>query len=377
VTAGHRGITGDGAAVTVHVVLPGQVDDPASPSGGNLYDRRACEGLAAGGRGVRQVGVGRGWPRPGADGERALAAALSAIPSGAVVLIDGLVACGVPDVVVPQTRRLRLVVLVHLPLADETGLSREAAAELDARERATLRAAAAIVTTSDTAAGHLIEHHGLLPSRVHVAGPGVDPAPPAGGSASGSRLLCVAAVTPRKGHHVLVDVLTTLADLSWTCVVAGALRLVPDHVDGLRRMIMEGGLTDRISLVGPRTGDALARTYAEADLLILPSFAETYGMVVTEALARGVPVLASAVGGVPEALGHAPDGSLPGLLVPPGDADALAAALRRWLTEPELRDRLRSSASARRDTLRGWDETTRALEAVLDSVAPGMARRIR
>ena len=67
---------------------------------------------------------------------------------------------------------------------------------------------------------------------------------------------------------------------------------------------------------------------------MLPSRAETYGMVVTEALARGIPVLASDAGGLPETLGRDPDGRVPGLLVPPGDAAALAAALRGWLDDP-------------------------------------------
>ena len=100
---------------------------------------------------------------------------------------------------------------------------------------------------------------------------------------------------------------------------------------------------------GPRTGADLAAAYAAADVLVLASRGETYGMVVTEALARGLPVIATAVGGLPEALGRGPGGDLPGLLVPPDDPAALAAALRRWLGEPDLRQRLRQSAAERRD----------------------------
>ena len=98
---------------------------------------------------------------------------------------------------------------------------------------------------------------------------------------------------------------------------------------------------DRVRLTGPRTGDALDAAYAAADLLVLPSRAETYGMVVTEALARGIPVLAADAGGVPETLGHDPDGHVPGILVPAGDVSALKAALLRWMDEPLLRSGLR------------------------------------
>ena len=86
---------------------------------------------------------------------------------------------------------------------------------------------------------------------------------------------------------------------------------------------------------------------------------ETYGMVVTEALARGLPVVASDVGGVSEALGHG------GLLVPPDDPAALATALRGWLTDAGLRERLRRAARERRETLPSWSATTSVVAGVL------------
>ncbi|HYN94624.1 MAG TPA: glycosyltransferase family 4 protein, partial [Pilimelia sp.] len=345
----------------MHVVLPGDVDDPAAPSGGNTYDRRACQGLAAAGWSVQEVAARGDWPRPGTADRAALAGALAALPDGTLVLLDGLVAAAVPDVVVAESRRLRLVVLVHLPLGAETGLAPAEAAELDARERETLRSAAAVVATSAAAGRGLIAHHGLAPARVHVVPPGVDVAARAPGTDGASALLCVASVTPRKGHDVLVDALATLVDLQWTCVCVGGLGRAPGHVDRLRRAIGAAGLGERVRLVGPRTGDALAAAYAAADLFVLASRAETYGMVVTEALARGIPVLATDAAGVPEAVGHAAGGDRPGMLVPPGDPAALAGALRRWFTDPGLRRRLRLAAADRRATLPGWDATARGL----------------
>jgi glycosyltransferase involved in cell wall biosynthesis len=228
------------------------------------------------------------------------------------------------------------------------------AAALTALERRAVHSAAAVVVTSEGAARRVCDLHDLPPHRVHVVPPGVDPAPPATGSPGGGRLLCVAAVTPRKGQDVLVDALTRLGALEWTCTCVGA---TPHGVPAA---------PDRVRFTGPLTGAALDAAYAGADLLVLPSRAETYGMVVTEALARGLPVLATRVDGVPEALGAAPDGSLPGALVPPGDPGALAAALRDWLTDGDLRLRWRTAARARRGTLRGWDVTTRLLSEVLD-----------
>jgi glycosyltransferase involved in cell wall biosynthesis len=189
----------------------------------------------------------------------------------------------------------------------------------------------------------------------------VDPAPVVPGSDAGSELLCVAAVTPSKGHDVLVEALATITDLPWSCVCVGSLDRDPHFADQLRQRT-------RIPFVGPRSGTQLDATYAAADLLVLPSRAETYGMVVTEALARGIPVLATAVGGVREALGRAPDGTLPGMLVEPGDPAALAGALRRWLSDADLRRRLRRSARDRRTTLTSWAVTAEAVSDVLKEV---------
>jgi glycosyltransferase involved in cell wall biosynthesis len=348
------------------VVLPGGIDDPAAPSGGNRYDRRVCDGLRAGWD-VHEIAVPGTWPRPSTRVRDTLGDVLSALPSGSVVLLDGLVACGIPEVLEPVAGRLRLVVLVHLALGDETGLSPSEAATLTALEGRTLRAAAAVITTSAGAARRLASRHDLPAGRVHVAAPGVDPAPPASPAPAGGRLLCVAAVTPRKGQDVLVEALSRCDDLAWTCVCVGALDRAPSFAEALR-----GG---RVQFAGTRAGADLDRSYAEADLLVLPSRAETYGMVVTEALARGVPVLGTAVDGVPEALGAAPDGTLPGALIAPDDADELAKALRAWLTDTGLRDRWRSAARDRRATLRGWDETTRLVSDVLDAPEDGMTRR--
>ena len=190
-------------------------------------------------------------------------------------------------------------------------------------------------------------------------------------------LLCVGAVTRDKGHDVLLDALATATDLSWRCACVGSLDRAPAFADRVRRRAWEGGLRDRVGFPGPRTGPELDRAYAAADLLVLPSRAETYGMVVTEALARGLPVLATEVGGVTEALGYGEDGTRPGLLVPPGDPAALAAALRAWLEDAELRKRLRLAARERRAQLRPWAATASAVADVLAGVRGERGGRCR
>ncbi len=352
---------------SVHFVMPAGVDDPAAPSGGNAYDRRACLDLPGFGWQVHRHAVPGDWPGPDAAARAELARTLRGLPDGSVVLLDGIVACAVPEIMVPEAQegRLRMAVLVHLPLGDETGLDPAVAAELDARESAVLRAVPAVIATSDWAVRRLVSHHGLAPDRVHVAAPGADIAPLAPGTDGVSRLLCVASVTPRKGQHLLVEALAAVADLPWSCSLVGGLGHDPAYVTQVRGLIREHGLEGRLELTGPRTGAARDASYAAADLMVLTSYAETYGMAVTEALACGIPVLATDVGGVSEAVGRAPDGGVPGILVPPENPAAVAAELRRWFGEADVRRRLKAAARSRRAALGGWASTAQSLAAVL------------
>jgi glycosyltransferase involved in cell wall biosynthesis len=180
---------------------------------------------------------------------------------------------------------------------------------------------------------------------------------------------CVAPVSSHKGHDVLLAALAATADLPWRCVCVGPLNRDPVFVERLRLEAEAAGVGGRIRFPGVQIGDDLAHAYAAADVLVLASRAETYGMVVTEALARGLPVIATAVGGLPEALGQASDGCRPGLLVPPEDSVALAAALRDWLVDANLRHRLREAARKRRSTLSGWDAPTDRIARVLAQAA--------
>jgi glycosyltransferase involved in cell wall biosynthesis len=348
----------------VHVIVPEGLNDPARPSGGNTFDRRVCRGLAAAGWTVHVHEVAGSWPRRDEASTGALAGAVSRIPDGAAVLLDGLVASPSPDVLVPEAERLRQVVLVHMPLGT-------AAADDGAREReaAVLSAAVSVVTTSAWTQRTLVELYSLPDDRIHVAEPGADAADVARGTATAGALLTVGAVIPGKGHDILLDALALLPALGWHCVCVGSLERDRVFAERLRRQARDAGLGDRVRFTGPRTGSALARSYDAADLLVLPSRGETYGMVATEALARGLPVVAAHVGGVPEALGHGADGTRPGLLVPPDDPAALGVALRAWLGDAVLRERLRRAARQRRRALSGWSTTTAAVSGALAGAA--------
>lgn len=244
---------------TVHVVIPAGIDNPLRPSGGNAYDRRVCHGLAVDGWAVHEPGVPGRWPRPDHAARATLARVLAGVPDDALVLVDGLVASAVPEVLGAEAGRLRLVVLVHMPLG---------ASPLDgrrprraARERAALSAAAAVVATSCWTRRWLLERYALPAERVHVVEPGVDIADVAPGTTRGGELLCVGAVTPVKEYDVLVAALARVRDRPWHSVCVGSLDLDPDFVDRLRGRAEDLGITDRVHFVGPLTGPDLDPAY--------------------------------------------------------------------------------------------------------------------
>lgn len=357
------GASGAGPGRAVHVVLPWDIDDPAHPSGGNRYDRRVCDGLRDLGWRVLEVVVPGGWPEPDAVALDRLDAHLDGVPDGEVVLVDGLIASVAP-LLVAQARRLRIVVLMHLPVGGDAGLG------ADPREAAVLDSAAAVIATSTWTSDRLRARYPLRHDAIHVVAPGVDPVSAVPSSSAANRLLSVGVVAPHKGQDVLVDALGRVADLPWECTIVGATTQDPDFVADLHDRAAAAGIAERLAWPGPLTGAELDNAYGTADLLISATRHETYGMVLTEALARGIPVVVSDVGGVREAVGHGPHGTVPAMLVPPDNPVALADTVRSWLTEPGLRDRLRASAGYRLRALPSWQVTALRVDLVLSGVSP-------
>ena len=356
-------------------VVPDGVDDEERVSGGNVYDRRVRDILSDRGRVVRQVAT--------LQDARAIAGALRGIPSGALVLIDGLIAVSAADVLAIESARLRLVVLAHtvLSLLPPTPADTHGADPFErvAQERLALRAARLVIATSDWTREELAEQGLAEPDRVVVARPGIDrPAIAAAGrSIDGGRLLCVGVVAPHKGQDLLVQALAGLADLpGWTCTIAGSLDADPAFVFALERQLAAAGISDRVTFTGVLAADRLERAYAHAELLVAPSRVEAYGMAAAGAIARGIPVLAARVGGLPEAVGAEPVGAEPvgpgaaaSILIPPDDAWALRLALHLWLTAPELRAATTRAAVAAAAGSRSWDDTATDLERALRSLA--------
>jgi len=316
--------------------------DLANPTGGYAYDRRIIEGLAALGWRTAVVDLGDGFPFPTNAARAAARTRLAALPIGPPIVIDGLAFGALPEAAAALGATHSLVALVHHPLALETGLSAAASASLRASERAALACARHVIATSTTTARLLAADYDVPSERLSVVEPGTERvATPQRRVESVIALLAVGAVVPRKGYDVLVAALARLKHLPWRLVIAGDCGR---SVDTFRRLVADIaalGLSDRVQLAGTVTAEELASLYASADLFVLPSRFEGYGMAYAEAIAHGVPVIGTNAGAIPETV---PADA--GVLVPPDDVDMLAATLQRLMDNPAERERLAAGARA-------------------------------
>lgn len=271
-----------------------------------------------------------------------------------LVIVDGLIGSAHPELFQPAGQGQQApadVLLVHLPEAAAVEAQGVADPEVVAAEAASVRTAAEVVVVSRWAASQLRRRYGR--TDVHIAVPGVDapgvevptsPAPPTDGQ-EGITFVCVAGLNPLKNHRLLTAALEPLQDYRWRLVLAGP----GAETDYGRQLLgdMDERLGGRVDYRGVLSTEAVAALWGEADLLLLPSLVETYGMVVTEACAHGVPSFVSAGTGAEEALA--------------GAGAALAATPARWtaaledyLTDPGVRSHLRGAARARRAQLPTW-----------------------
>lgn len=339
---------------TLYVVVPGDID---SRTGGYGYDRAIIAGLGARGWDVRLVSLPGEYPFPTLSEQEQAASLLASIPEGACVMVDGLALGVLPDVAAREHNRLRLLGLVHHPLGLETGLDPFVAQLLIATEQEALRHVRGVVVTSPGTVEAVVEL-GVLPEHVAVVEPGTAPAQVAAGSGDGvPHLLCVASLTPRKGHDTLLDALERLQDLPWRLTCVGGFDRHSAYATHLRERVAAGPLAGRVALVGELAGAALDAAYHSADLFVLATRYEGYGMVVAEALARALPVVSTPTGAIPDLIGEGA-----GVLVPADDAAALADALARLLSDSAALQRLRDGAGRVRSSLRTWETAAAGME---------------
>ena len=345
-----------------HFLVPGSLD---RPTGGSRYDRRIIDGLRAAGLAVHVDELPGCFPDADAIARQAVAAALARIPDGQVVVIDGLVLGRLAAAVKPHAGRLRIHALVHHPLADETGVDPAQVQELIGDEARALDVASRVIATSAFTARRLNAlglHHG----EVDVIPPGCTPRPLATGRpGQPPLLLCVASITPRKAQHHLIEALAGVVDRSWECQLIGSSELDPDYAAAVARQRDAQGLRDRVSINGAADEQRLDAAYRHADLFVLPSVYEGYGMVISEAIAYGLPVITTTGGALATTL--PPEA---GIAVPPDDPAALRDAIADLLDAHPRRRALARGARRARRQLNDWDQSVALFMALIEEASP-------
>lgn len=349
------------AARSLHFIAPGEL---RGATGGYVYDRRMAAGLRELGWQVTVHSLDASFPHPSDGALQAAQALLALLPDEAMVLIDGLALGAMPELLRAQAARLLLLGLIHLPLAAEVGLPPERARELRHSEGQALQSVRHVIVTSGVTAQMLVPY-GVPTTRLSVIEPGVDEVRPAPRRARRElQLLCVASISRGKGQQRLIEALAGLASRDWQLTCVGTLTHDPRAVAQLRASVVACGLSERVQLVGEVEHEALAPYFLNADVFVLATQLETYCMAVAEALAYGLPVVATRTGAIAELIGGGA-----GLLVPPDDTNALQTALERVLSEPGLLATLAMGAAAARARLVRWPQRCEQLSDLLARLA--------
>lgn len=340
--------------------IPGDIN---LPTGGYAYDRRVLALLPDMGVDASHLELPGSFPNSGDADLEETRCRLAATPSQSVLLIDGLAYGAMPSRLIAGIGR-RIVALVHHPLCLEAGLSAARREELRCLEHAALKLAREVIVTSRTTAATLHGDFQVPQAKITVAEPGTDRAPRARGTKKPLRLLAVGAIVPRKALPILVRALVHLRDVDWRLDVVGPSDRSSEAVAELRHAIAETGLANRITLHGSAGQPALDAHYDAADIFVMPSLYEGYGMVLAEAMARGLPIVCTTGGAAADTV---PDAA--GIKVPPGDVQAFAEALGQIARIPDLRRRMSDASWAAGQVLPQWEDTARLISGVLRRAA--------
>jgi glycosyltransferase involved in cell wall biosynthesis len=342
---------------SVVFVVPGKLE---TQTGGSIYDLRMTEGLRQYGWTVEIVELDESFPYPTPAALNHASQSLTTLPADSTVIIDGLVLSTIPDIIERETSRIRIVALIHLPIGSDVTIDRNKANQLKKLERRALDAATLIITTSDVTLALLADYE-ISRDRIVIIEPGTDPGPLSQGSKGTLlQLLSVATLHPGKGHSILLQALAEVAYQDWHLTCAGNITRYPATVEKVRAIIQRLNLEGKVSLLGELDKLELYKHYKTADLFVLATLQETYGMAIAEALAHGLPVVSTTTGAIPDLVS-----SDAGILVPPGDTMAFTKALTSVLSDPDLRKKFTSGARRVSKKLPSWDNAFKKMSTTL------------
>jgi glycosyltransferase involved in cell wall biosynthesis len=343
--------------MTVHFLITGDIQ---SLTGGYLYNMHMINGLRGKGHLVNVFGTDWQW-KDSDSLEYICRHHLKKLPHGSCVIVDSLILASLHHIVQEFGDRLKFLGLIHLPasynvlsgvhgkLADE-----ELTAINDMRQ--------VIVTGQFTF--DLLCNVGLNPARICLVEPGTDhfprkkrykPVP--------SELLCIANYSALKAQDVLIRALCRLTAWNWSLHLYGDTNRDKKYTEALRSLIRQLKMEHRIIVHGIVERHEISTVFLNADLFLMPSLFESYGMAITESLAHGIPVVTTSAGNIPYTL---PAGM--GLLTEPGNEEQLADTIRSIFYDPVKYDALCKAASQYFKQVRSWEQAVSDFETILQKM---------
>ncbi|MEO0504139.1 MAG: glycosyltransferase family 4 protein [Pseudomonadota bacterium] len=338
--------------------IPGDKD---RRTGGFIYEARVLDELNRAGCATAHLQLPDSFPDPTPEDMATTLVALCAVPQNQPIILDGLV-FGAIDPEGLSRVAAPVIAMVHHPLGFETGLDPKRATFLRGNETAALRHVAHVIVPSPETARLLAEDFGADPARITVAPPGFDRPVVDRAPTEPPLILSVGLLAPRKGHDVLLDALSHLIALPWQAQIVGKTHDA-SYAAALHDQARRLGLADRVAFVGEVGPEALNALFNAASLFALATRYEGYGMVLSEAMFYGLPIVSCAVGAVPATVGAA------GRLVPPDDPVAFAHALRAILTDAGEAARLSALSTAASAALPHWEDTAHIFVDVISALA--------
>ena len=346
-------------------VFPGDLN---TPTGGYRYDREIIRGLKKQGWNVSLISLEGAYPVP-SDADKKLALeAIDKVGPSALIIVDGLVLGASPELARRISECSSLIALVHHPLFLENGIEPKLVKALRATETEALTFAEHVIVTSPSTQKTLVSQMNVPAEKISVILPGIDrptileTTQISCATQRTLQLLCVGSLVPRKGQLHLVEALSQLKHLNWHLDLIGEMRFDPDYVSQVRAQIMHHDLSDRILVHGGIPKADLTGFYQSANLFVLPSYYEGYGMAFAEAMSFGLPIIASGDGAVASTVP-----ATAGFHVAAGDPAVLRKAIETLLQDNDLRSQLSTGALTVARALPDWSDSAKAFACTLEA----------
>ncbi len=342
-------------------IIPGDIN---LPTGGYRYDRTILECWQKLGINYELISLDGNFPFPTTSEKKEALDRIDDFPRADIAIIDGLAGGVLPEFLQALAAKMKVVALIHHPLCLENGLSDVQAKMLEQSEAEGLEFVTGIITSSTTTAKTVKELFNVSVPLQPIE-PGVERGEVRSEQPNGNpvNLLCVGSIIERKGHRILFEALSGLTELDWYLDCIGKTDFDPVLYDSLESYLAENDLSSRIKFHGAVDFSELQEAYTNADLFVLPSLYEGYGMVYAEAIVRGIPVIATTAGAIPQTV---PDRC--GLLVEPNDVSSLREALRNALSSEDLRARMRLACIEAEPGFPTWESSAKEMADFLESI---------